>query len=133
MSVWGIGAFFPGEKEDVAKKYIEYGTAVIGYSEEDKPKPFKLLRSIQAGDLIFIKARFMPTQPLKVKAIGIALGSEVSVENGMDGKKGIKVHWIKDFTNDPWIIEKGREYDGDTRTIYQETNGEIIRQIVKLL
>lgn len=133
MSVWGIGAFFPGEKEDVAKKYIEYGTAVIGYSEEDKPKFFEQLRSIKAGDLVFIKTRFMPTQPLRVKAIGIALGSEVSVENGMNGKKGIKVHWIKDFTESPRIIEKGRKYDGDNQTIYQEMNQDVIRQISELL
>lgn len=133
MSVWGIGAFFPGEKEDVAKKYIEYGTAVIGYSEEDKPKFFEQLRSIKAGDLVFIKTRFMPTQPLRVKAIGIALGSEVSVENGMNGKKGIKVHWIKDFTESPQIIEKGRNYDGDNQTIYQEMNQDVIRQISELL
>jgi hypothetical protein len=133
MSVWGIGAYFPGEREDIAKQCIMGETIIIGYSEQEKPKLYEKLRSVKAGDLVFIKSRFMPTKPLRVKAVGIALGSKVSIENGMDGKQGIKIHWIEDFTNAPRIIQKGQEYDGDNQTIYQEMNEDVIRQIVEFL
>ena len=33
MAVWGIGAYYPGEKEDKAKKkFVEKDRIIIGYS-----------------------------------------------------------------------------------------------------
>lgn len=133
MAVWGIGAYYPGEQEDKAKKFVENGRIIIGYTEEEHPDYYVMLRTIKPGDIVFIKARFMLNQPMKIKAVGIAVDTNVSDENGMDGRKGIIVNWVKDFTDQPVSIEKDKCNDGSTRTIYQERNPEIINQIAELL
>ena len=75
----------------------------------------------------------MLNQPMKIKAVGRAVDTNVSSENGMDGRKGVIVNWVKDFTDHPVSIEKARCNGGSTRTIYQERNLEIINQIAELL
>ena len=51
----------------------------------------------------------------------------------MDNRLGMKVNWIKDLTDQPIDIEKGKFNDGSTRTIYQEMDSKIINQIAELL
>ena len=133
MAVWGIGAYYPGEKEDKAKKFVEKDRIIIGYSEEDHPDYYEIMGSINPGDIVFIKARFMLNQPMKIKAVGIAVDTDLSNANGMDGQKGIIVKWLKDLTDEPVVLEKTRVNDGSTRTIYQERDLKIIDQIVELL
>ena len=133
MAVWGIGAYYPGEQEDKAKQFVEKGRIIIGYSEEEHPDYYVMLRSIKPGDIIFIKARFMLNQPMKIKAVGIAVDTNVSDENGMDGRKGISVNWVRDLTDSPANLEKNRSNDGSTHTIYQESDPKIINQIAELL
>ena len=70
---------------------------------------------------------------LKIKAVGIAVDTDLSNANGMDGQKGIIVKWLKDLTDEPVVLEKTRVNDGSTRTIYQERDLKIIDQIVELL
>lgn len=133
MAVWGIGAYFPEAEGDITKQCLSEEVAVIGFSPEEKPKYYEMLQSVEVGDLIFIKSRFMLNQPLRVKAIGIVKDSKIETIPNVYHAKGIKVYWIKDFSDAPLQIEKSREYDGDTRTIYQEKNEEVIRQIIELL
>ena len=99
MAVWGIGAYFPGGGEDKAKQFFKRGRVIIGYPEEAHPEYYQMLRSVQPGDIVFIKARFMPNQPMKIKAIGIATDCRVCLENGMEGREGIIINWIKDMTD----------------------------------
>ena len=106
MAVWGIGAYFPGEKEDKAKQFVEMRRIIIGHSEDVHPKFHQMLRSVQPGDIVFIKARFMLNQPMKIKAIGIATDCRVCLENGMEGREGIIINWIKDMTDQPVDIKK---------------------------
>ncbi len=133
MAVWGIGAYYPGEQEDKAKKFVENGRIIIGYTEEEHPDYYMMLRTIKPGDIVFIKARFMLNQAMRIKAVGIAVDYNVSVENGMDHREGIAVNWIKDLTDKPVDIQKGKFNDGSTRTIYQERNPEVINQIAEIL
>ena len=106
---------------------------VIGFKEEEKPKYYELFRSIEIGDFIFIKTRFMPTQDLKVKAIGVVVDNQIRTIPELYNAKGIKVRWIEDFSDTPRKIQKENEHDGDTRTIYQEMNENVIKQIMNLL
>ncbi len=133
MAVWGIGAYYPGEQEDKAKQFVEKGRIIIGYGEEEHPDYYVMLRSIKPGDIVFIKSRFMLNKPMRIKAIGIAVDYQISEENGMDNRLGMKVNWIKDLTDQPIDIEKGKFNDGSTRTIYQEMDSKIINQIAELL
>ena len=133
MAVWGIGAYFPGEKEDKAKQFVEMRRMIIGHSEGVHPKFHQMLRSVQPGDIVYIKARFMLNQPMKITAIGIATDCRVCLENGMEGREGIIINWIKDMTDQPVDIKKDRKNDGSTTTMYQERSVEIINQIAELL
>ena len=69
MAVWGIGAYFQGEG-DITKDCLKEKVAVIGYMEEEKPRYYEMIQSVEVGDLIFIKSRFMLNQPLRIKAVG---------------------------------------------------------------
>lgn len=133
MAVWGIGAYFPEREGDITKQCLKEEVAVIGFSKEEKPKYFEMLQSIEVGDLIFIKSRFMLNQPLRIKAVGVVKSSGIETIPNVYNAKGIKVRWIKDFSDAPMQIEKGREQDGDTRTIYQEKNETVIKQIIEML
>lgn len=133
MAVWGIGAYYPGEKEDKAKKFVEKDRIIIGYFEEDHSDYYEIMRSIKPGDIVFIKARFMLNQKMKIKAVGIAVDTNLSDVNGMDGRKGIIVNWIKDLTDQPVDLEKDKTNDGSTRTIYQERDPKIINKLAELL
>ena len=75
----------------------------------------------------------MLNQPIKIKAIGIATDCRVCLENGMEGREGIIINWIKDMTDQPVDIKKDRKNDGSTTTMYQERSVEIINQIAELL
>lgn len=133
MAVWGIGAYFSETKEDKSKDFVKEGCAIIGYMKEEKPEYYRLLDSIKPCDVIFIKARFMKNKPLKVKAIGIVVSDKPSTENGIWGREGIKVKWIKDFTDDPVEIEKKNNNDGSINTIYEETEQNVLSNIAKFL
>lgn len=133
MAVWGIGAYFPEAEGDITKQCLNEEVAVIGFSVEEKPKYYEMLQSVEVGDLIFIKSRFMLNQPLRVKAIGIVKDSKIETIPNVYHAKGIKVHWLEDFSDVPIQIEKSRERDGDTHAIYQEKNEEVIKQIIELL
>ena len=133
MKVWGIGAYFPEKEGDITKECLKENAVVIGFKEEEKQKYYELFRSIEIGDFIFIKTRFMPTQDLKVKAIGVVVDNQIRTIPELYNAKGIKVRWIEDFSDTPRKIQKENEHDGDTRTIYQEMNENVIRQIMNLL
>lgn len=132
MAVWGIGAYFQKDG-DITKKCLENGVAVTGFKEDNNPKLFEMMRQIQAGDLIFIKSRFMKNQPLRVKAIGIVKDSEIKPCPEVLGTMGIEVHWLKDLSNEPEQMEKEDIHDRDTHTLYQEKNEKIIKKIIELL
>lgn len=130
MAVWGIGANW--DSKDVSREFVGYSTAAIGYNKEDKATYHEKIRSVKLGDLIFIKAKFKETGTMLVKAIGIVTDRHLCPENGFDGHDGIKVCWIRNFTDNPVKITSPGEY-GSTHTFYEEQKEEVIRQIVKLL
>lgn len=133
MNVYGVGAHFPGEKKDLTRKFISNGRFVIGYSEEAHPDYYKTLGSVKTGDILFIKSRFMNNKPLTVKAVGIVTDSNISLENGLEGRKGIKVNWVKDLSDNPIKVSKDNRNDGSTSTIYLEKDESIINQVLSLL
>lgn len=131
MAVWGIGATWDGR--DVSKEFVGYKTAAIGYHEENKPAYHELIRkSVQVGDLIFIKAKYTETGKMRIKAIGIVTDSHLCKENGFEGQDGIKVHYVKNFTDNPIAIDSPPEY-GSTHTFFQEKKSDVIQQIMNLL
>ncbi len=131
MSVWGIGATWDGR--DVSKEFVGYKTAAIGYDEKSNPTYHDMIRkSVQTGDLIFIKSKYTEIGEMRIKAIGIVADNHLCKENGFEGQDGIRVHYIKNLTDNPAIVDSSPEY-GSTHTFFQEKNSGVIQQIMKLL
>lgn len=130
MAVWGVGATWNGQ--DVSKEFIGYETATIGWDKAENPKFHELMEEVRPGDLIFIKARFMMNDPLRIKGIGIVVNTKLCKENGYHDREGIKVHWVKNLTDSPVDISAPSKY-GSTHTLYKEDDSEVIQKIVNLL
>jgi hypothetical protein len=69
MAIFGVGAYYDN-KRDVTEDFIQQGIACVGWPEEDAPALYSLLRRVQTGDVIYIKAH-PPGRELIVKAVGI--------------------------------------------------------------
>ncbi len=137
MAVWGIGAYFLADKpedipEDHASDFCKYEVAVLGYTEEQKPDYYDVMEKMKVGDLIYIKTRFMADKPLKVKAIGIVTNAKILPKDALKGKKGVDVHWIKKSVNHPIEI-KAKPSANSVRTIFEEKNDDVIREIISHL
>ena len=136
MAVWGIGAYFPAQNKDMSQEFYNIGKIIIGYSEEEHPDYYRLLRSIKAGDIVFIKARHKMSNYLRIKAIGIATTYQTSKKDGTEEPESVCVSWIKNFINDKpdkYKFEKERFVDGSKETIYQERDEKVIKWIAELL
>lgn len=133
MAVWGIGAYFPAQDKDMSQEFYDKGEIIIGYSEEDHPDYYRLLRTIKAGDIVFIKARHKTSKYLRVKAIGIATEYCTCKADGMEQPESVRVCWIKNAINEKYKIEKERFVDGSKETIYQERDEKVIKWIAELL
>lgn len=134
MAVWGIGAYFPAQSRDMSQDFYNAEKIMIGYSEEEHPDYYRLLRSIKAGDIVFIKARYKTSKYLRVKAIGIATEYQTSRKDGR--RESVCVSWIKNFINeesDKYKFEKERFVDESKETIYQERDEKVIKWLVQLL
>ena len=90
MAVFGVGAYFDGTR-DVSPEFLEQGVACVGWSERDAPALHNLLRRIQTGDIVYIKAH-PPGRELIVKGIGIVTDDVVG--NHGDLGRGVRVRWI---------------------------------------
>ncbi|HIZ83013.1 MAG TPA: hypothetical protein H9668_01145 [Firmicutes bacterium] len=130
MAVWGIGANW--DKRDVSREFVGYSTASIGYDEKDNSTFHDKMKKVNVGDLIFIKAKFMEKGTMLVKAIGIVTDKSLCLENGFDGHEGIKVHWVRNLTDNPVEIISPGEY-GSTHTFYEEKDKNVIKRIIDLL
>lgn len=133
MAVWGIGAYAKEKNCDLSEECLKNNCAIIRFEEGTHEKEYNMFRTIKPGDIVFLKARYIYNRPMKVKAIGIAFDTNLCVENGTDGNPGIKVLWLKNLIKDPYIVEKDRHNDGSAFTIYEETNPQIIREILEQL
>ncbi len=136
MAVWGIGAYFPAQNKDMSQDFYDKGRIIIGYSEKDHPDYYRLLRSIKAGDIVFIKARHKTSKYIRVKAIGIATEYQTSQKDGTEKTESVCVSWVKNFINkksDKYKYEKERFMDGSKETIYQERDEKVIKWLAELL
>ena len=134
MAVWGVGAYFlADEPEDTpeghADDFCKYGVAVLGYTEQQKPDYYDVMKRMKVGDLIYIKTRFMADKPLKVKAIGIVTDAVICPKDALKEKKGIDVHWLKICVKQPIEI-KSKPSANSVRTIFEEKNDDVIREII---
>jgi hypothetical protein len=88
MAIFGIDATYA--RGDVYDEFLALGAACVEWREPDAPPLYAILRSIKAGDLIYIKS-FNPGVGLTIKAVGVVSRGEVR-DYGRTGT-GVPVRW----------------------------------------
>lgn len=130
MAVWGIGAYYTGTSpEDKTQYFIDNECACIGWSKNEAPSIYRMLRSIKIGDIIYIKSFALRNTTLHIKAVGIVTDTNDYLENG------VKVKWKQSFDGiEPFTITQER-YRNNVygNTLYEEYDPEIITAVVNAI
>lgn len=133
MAVWGIGAYYKGDNgTDKTQDFINQGFACIGWSENDAPALYQMIKSVKIGDIIYIKS-FTPNQKqLCVKAVGIVTDN---CKNHDRLGYGVKVKWKKEFSESINITVSSEMYRNNVfnNTMYEEYNENIISKLVDII
>ena len=72
MAIWGIGANYNdpnGKRRNVLTSFLASGRAYIGYSQAQAPSLHRMLGTIKAGDIIYVKSFW--AKKVNIKALGI--------------------------------------------------------------
>src|SRR5579871_41684 len=88
MAMFGLGAHY---EDDVTDDFINNGLACVGWEYNEAPSLHEIMRSVQVGDIIYIKAH-PPHIGLIVKAIGLVRNSEVFRSD--HGAACVRVEWL---------------------------------------
>lgn len=132
MTVWGIGAYNKEKKVSRLQEFLDNNCACIGWTEEQAPILYEVLKAVKKGDYIYIKSYYFPKKRLTIKAVGKVKDSKITKKNSqLESSKGIEVEWFTDFQMKSLELEKEEaRYNVYQNTIYQEYNPRII-DIVK--
>lgn len=130
MAIYGFGAMFGGDT-DVSHEFLQQGMACIGWSEQDAPPLFDLLRNVGTGDLVFIKS-FNPQVGLTIKAVGVVTDRTIrkySVLGHM--RDGIAVRWVWQGTDHVGKVDD--RYPVRSVTMFQEHTPSVQTHVIKRL
>ena len=132
MTVWGIGAYNKEKKVSRLQEFLDNNCACIGWTEEQAPILYEVLKAVKKDDYIYIKSYYFPKKRLTIKAVGKVKDSKITKKNfQLESSKGIEVEWFTDFQMEYVKLEKEEaRYNVYQNTIYQEYNPRII-DIVK--
>ena len=126
MAVFAFGADYSGK--DVFDDFISNNCVGIGWTYNDNISGHNIIRSIKAGDIVYIKKCNVGSD-ITVRAIGIVTDYETkSISNVAKIARNVK--WIY---NDSFIIPNPKATDKNnvrSNSVYEEYNIEIISQII---
>ena len=132
MHVWGMGFMF-GRDDDRSGNFLDSGTAVIGWSMEDAPDLFAMLREVNLGDVLYLKTFGIRKQEVRVWHIGKVISTLNLVDNGTKYALGMK--WVKSFDEPITLSLREQKYTGKNNvynnTFYREYNPGIIQNILQ--
>lgn len=130
MAIWGIGANYndpDGKKRNVLRLFLASGRAYIGYSQAQAPSLHRMLGTIKAGDIIYVKSFW--AKRLNIKALGIV--TDPTAVKTDDMGTGISVKWKKDFKAISFDIDApGGKNNVYSNTLYEEFNPEIANLLI---
>ena len=134
MAVWGFGAYYNGSKvKNKEQDFVSKGYAFVGWDEKDAPALYRMLDSIKAGDIVYIKAFVPKSKKLTIKAVGIVTDTHKKIDKDLG--TGIKVKWKKEgfepFTKD--ITDEMYRNNVFNNTLYEEYNEKIINTLIDRL
>lgn len=134
MAVYGMGSLFGGTNEQLSN-FINEGFVCIGWKNTDKPELYEVLNNIKIGDIIYIKALFVRSKTMKIKAVGIAT-SEVKRENTHHGyedcENEISIKWLNTDINKIINVEDS-DLNKRKGSLFIETNPEYIKNIIEFI
>jgi hypothetical protein len=128
VAVFGVGAFYDGSR-DVSLSFIEQGIACVGWSEQDAPALHSLLRRIQTGDIVYIKAH-PPGRELIVKGVGVV--TDDVVRDYGDLGRGVHVRWVW-RGNEVFPEAENERYNVRNNTLYEEMSPAVKTSVLNLL
>lgn len=130
MAIWGIGANYndpDGKKRNVLRLFLASGRAYIGYSQAQAPSLHRMLGTIKAGDIIYVKSFW--AKKVNIKALGIVTDPTAIKTDDMG--TGISVKWKKDFKAISFDIDApGGKNNVYSNTLYEEFNPEIANLLI---
>ena len=136
MAVYGIGAYYKG-RGDVSRESIDNGFCGFGYTEEEQPALYELMRQVSLGDIVYIKAKTPQMQnEIAIKAIGYVVGKELEEDqSGNDLGFGKKVIWKKKYPSPLRIRldENNCMVNTYANTLYREYSPKMIQSVMELL
>lgn len=127
MAVWGIGAYYTGDKpEDKTQYFIDNECACIGWSKSEAPSLYRMLKSVKLGDIIYIKSFALRNTSVCIKAVGIVTETDTS-------ENTVKVKWKRNFKGIEPITVTPERYRNNVygNTLYEEYDSEIINEVIK--
>ena len=138
MAVWGVGAYYKGDKiHDKTQEFINNECACIGWGEENASPIHQMLKSIKVGDIIYIKSlgldKASKNKQIHIKAVGVVKDNKPEVVEELG--TGIKVKWKEGFDK---IISKNitpEMYRNNTfnNSLYEEYNKNIIEELINAI
>ena len=128
MAIYAFGASYEGSK-DVSSDFIKYGVACVGWTKNEAPTLYAVLRHIRIGDIVYLKAH-PPNVGLKIKAVGIVVNDEVTEPKPGLGW-GVPVEWIWQGNESLGKIKD--KYPIRNITLYEEHNSEVQTKVLNLL
>jgi hypothetical protein len=135
MAIYGFGAAYGGS-EDMTSAFIEAGGAFVGWKREEAPSAHAMLRQIEVGDLVFLKA-FPPSMGLIIKAAGIVTDTAEPLKVYEIPGVGVRVNWTFDGPRNggTQLVGKIGDKADFTRggTLYREYNPDVQRRIIQLV
>ena len=135
MAIYGIGCGYDGK--DMGNKFYSKGLACIGWQPGDKSFLFGIMREVDIGDIVIMKAFFQRAgkQVLRIKGVGVITDNTIRNE----GKLGccLKVKWLKYDAKGLDEVEYGNDkFDAGVQrrtSIYREYNLDICKRVVEML
>jgi hypothetical protein len=135
MNVYGIGAYYSSfSPSDVSPDFIDEEGVFVGYDPDDAPSFHTILRRMQIGDLVYIKAIHRQKNAILVKAVGMVSDDEI-IGGGQDGQRhelgtGRRVSWL--WRGDEPVTLADHDPANRDVTIYEELDPKVQREIVRL-
>jgi len=127
MAVYGVGSRYG--TRDVTSEFLNHGLACVGWSEEDAPPLYNMLRHIKIGDLIYIKSNSQGR--LVIKAAGIVLSNVVASHEGADLGGCIQVRWIWNGWDSVGRVDD--KLNVRSNTLFEELNPDVQTRVVNHL
>lgn len=129
MAVYAFGADYDGK--DVYVDFISSNCVGIGWSYKDNTSGHNLVKSMKAGDVVYIKKCNIGSD-ITVRAVGIVTDYESKTVPGI-AEIARNVRWL--YKNE-FVVQNPKSTDKNnvrSNSVYEEFNLDVISQIIEKL